>query len=121
MSQWTVDTLKDYIQVQLDMQANAVRTALASAEKAVEKANIAADKRFEGVNEFRGQLTDQAATFLSRAEYQAKHDALVSKVDDAVARLDRSQGKSMGVSGTVAMTLTLIGLVVAVLAVVVTR
>jgi hypothetical protein len=37
------------------------------------KAETAAEKRFEAVNEFRGQLRDQAATFLPRAEYIAKN------------------------------------------------
>lgn len=90
VSGWTVDTLRAHIQFQIedlrgmlqeryDTQTKAVdaafkaaegavQAALASAEKAVTKAEVAAEKRFEATNEFRGQLSDQAATFLPRAE-----------------------------------------------------
>jgi len=49
-------------------QEQAVAFALASAEKAVTKAELAAEKRFESVNEFRNQLKDQTGTFLTRNE-----------------------------------------------------
>lgn len=61
-------------------QEAAVQNALNSAEKAVTKAEIATEKRFEGVNEFRGQLADQARTFLPRQEYTVQHDPLVDRV-----------------------------------------
>ncbi len=51
-----------------DAQQNAISAALAAAEKAVTKAEVAAEKRFDGVNEFRGQLKDQSATFITRTE-----------------------------------------------------
>lgn len=49
-------------------QEQAVAFALASAEKAVTKAELAAEKRFESVNEFRNQLKDQTGTFITRNE-----------------------------------------------------
>jgi hypothetical protein len=52
--------------------------ALSSADKAVIKAETATEKRFEGVNEFRQTLSDQASTFMPREEYNARHEALVS-------------------------------------------
>ena len=42
--------------------------ALQAAEKAVTKAELAAEKRFESVNEFRNQLKDQTGTFITRNE-----------------------------------------------------
>ena len=49
-------------------QEQAVTFALQSAEKAVTKAELAAEKRFESVNEFRDQLKDQTGTFITRNE-----------------------------------------------------
>jgi hypothetical protein len=49
-------------------QEQAVAFALASAEKATLKADVSNEKRFDGVNEFRSQLKDQAGTFLTRNE-----------------------------------------------------
>lgn len=51
-----------------EAQEKAVGAALASAEKAVDKAERSNERRFEVANEFRGQLADQAATFMPRAE-----------------------------------------------------
>ena len=73
-----------------------VTTALTAAEKAVNKAEIAAEKRFESVNEFRAQLTDQAATFLQRNEYETAHQSVVEKIADLSARLDRTEGAKTG-------------------------
>lgn len=49
-------------------QEQAVAFALAASEKATTKADAANEKRFDGVNEFRSQLKDQAATFITRGE-----------------------------------------------------
>lgn len=62
----------------------AVSTALESADRAVSKAEIATDKRFESVNEFRAQLTDQANTFLLRSEADVRLRAL----GDRITRLE---------------------------------
>jgi len=64
----------------------AVATALLSAEKAVAKAEAAADKRFESVNEFRGQLADQAASMITRAEAESRFAAIIDKFDSEAAR-----------------------------------
>jgi hypothetical protein len=63
-----------------------VQTAASATEKAIGKAELAGDKRFESVNEFRGQLRDQAATFLPRTEYVAGHLALSEKIETRGAR-----------------------------------
>ncbi len=70
----------------------AVATALESQNVAVAKAEEAAERRFESVNEFRAQLSDQASTFLTRGEYTVAHNALVDKLDTEVKRTgDRFQ------------------------------
>ena len=80
-SGWTVDTLKEYIQQRFTDQDKAVQSALSAAKEAVNKAETAADKRFEAVNEFRQTLSDQTSTFMSRTEYEAKYDALQKQLD----------------------------------------
>lgn len=74
-------SFRDYVDVRFADQEQAVQAALAAAEKAVVKAELAADKRFESVNEFRGQLTDQANTFISRLEYNANQKAIEQKIE----------------------------------------
>src|SRR5688572_11517487 len=98
ISGWTTDTLHAHLQREMDDMRRmlderyatqtkaldaafaaadkAVQTALLSAEKAVAKTETAAERRFEAVNEFRGQLSDQAATFLPRIEADVRINAL---------------------------------------------
>jgi hypothetical protein len=115
---WTVDTLNAYFQRQLDdlrcllderyqtqttaltaafaAAERAVQTALLAAKEATNKAELAADKRFDAVNEFRAQLTDQAATFMPRKEADVVLSSLSERVSALTSRIDRSQGKSSG-------------------------
>lgn len=79
MSEWTIDTLKEHEDEMRLAQhrelSNAIHAveltaaaALASSKEAVQKAEVATEKRFESVNEFRATLTDQAAKFITRKE-----------------------------------------------------
>ncbi len=102
---WTLDKLEKYLSDQIDALRGSVRQqdeqnkerfvaakeqvnlALASADKAITKADLATEKRFEGVNEFRKTLADQAATLMPRQEYTVRHDALAAQVIDLGARM----------------------------------
>jgi hypothetical protein len=95
----------------------AVQTALIAAEKAVTKAENANEKRFESVNEFRKTLADQTASFPNRIELQA----LADRVSDLATRMDKTEGKSTGLSagwgylvGVVALAGAIIGVILAV-------
>jgi len=56
--------------------------ALTASEKAVTKAELATEKRFDSVNEFRDTLRDQAATLMPRNESEAKFAAINEKFED---------------------------------------
>ncbi len=73
-------------------QEVANRLALDAAEKAVLKAENAYERRFESVNEFRQTLTDQAATFMTRAEA----NALLGAVNEKLSRLDNHDSATTG-------------------------
>jgi hypothetical protein len=55
--------------------------ALSTSKEANNKSEAATEKRFDAQNEFRGQLKDQAATLLPRAEADAKFKALEDKIE----------------------------------------
>jgi predicted nucleic acid-binding Zn-ribbon protein len=80
----------------------ALTAAMASAERAVNKAEVSAEKRFEGINEFRKTLNDQAALFMPRTEFDTAHDALVEIVNTLSGRRDRSVGSVAGARLTTA-------------------
>src|SRR5580765_8491755 len=75
----------DGLEKQLTLSINSVKdniaVALAASEKAIGKAELASERRFEGVNEFRATLSDQASTFLPRAEFAVQHAALSSRIE----------------------------------------
>lgn len=83
-------------EVLVTSQAEKVKLALDAADKAVNKAEIATEKRFENMNEFRGQLADQAASLVSRAEFHTKSEALAEKLSDLTDRLNRAEGSEKG-------------------------
>jgi hypothetical protein len=74
--------------------------ALTSSKEAVAKAETATEKRFDAVNEFRGQLKDQASTLLPRAEAEAKFRSFDDKLDDLKKSRDEGQGKTTGVGAS---------------------
>ena len=76
----------------------AVQFALAAAEKAVIKAETAAEKRFESVNEFRNTLKDQQATLLPRAEFAVQHQAIIDRLAILEEAGIASRGKSSGLA-----------------------
>lgn len=78
----------------------AISAALAAQKEAVAKAETANEKRFESVNEFRGQLNDQAAQFLPRAEFDTAHNALIDKVESGQSRiLERVGAMELRING----------------------
>ena len=59
------------LSLRCDAIQEATRVAFHTSEKAITKAELASDHRFEGVNEFRAQLADQQRTLISRVEVEA--------------------------------------------------
>jgi hypothetical protein len=102
-SQWTIETLREHVialigandvryNQRFEASQNAINTALAAQQKAMEtaltsqklavdKAEIAAEKRFESVNEFRSVLTSQQSTLMPRPETMALLRALEEKLE----------------------------------------
>lgn len=66
--------------------------ALTSSEKAVSKAEVATEKRFDSVNEFRNTLKDQAATLVSRDEVEVRFKSVTEKLE----AINRMQNMIMG-------------------------
>lgn len=102
----------------------AVTTAMLAAEKAVTKAETAAERRFESLNEFRGQLSDQAATFVSRKEMDAlqlrnddKWAELNSRISEARNTMTLVEGKGAGLSAGWAILVGVVSVVAALVAI----
>lgn len=144
ISGWTVDTLHSFLKALMDERDAQYRQsfsalkegtaqALVSAKEAVAKAEVAMEKRFESVNEFRAQLGDQQRTFMPRAEVAALVNAINEKSDarflansDKISALDqrmnRSEGRGAGLhagwgylAGFIGLAATIISIVMVLL------
>jgi hypothetical protein len=65
-----VVTLREYME-----------SRLAAMEQAVTKAEIAAEKRFESINEMRAMVTDAALQYMPRKEFEASHTSIMEKIE----------------------------------------
>lgn len=128
VSEWTVDTLREYTDQRLGDQQKAVdaalvaakeavAAALAAAEKAVLKAEGAADRRFESVNEFRGALADQATKFPQRIEVEQRFASQDEKLGLLDSRLTKVESYAAGQGGSWTKLTQVVSLVVALLAI----
>lgn len=105
--EWTVETSrahfmaileereKRYDQRFTDMQT-ALQAALAASEKAVIKAEVATEKRFEGVNEFRSLVNDLVAGKIDRTEFALAMNSVTERQEELKDRVTRSEGKGAG-------------------------
>jgi hypothetical protein len=72
---------KDAVSTGFAAQDKAVAAALAAADRALTKAESASEKRFDSVNEFRAQLSDQAASFVPRVEFNRALEAVTERME----------------------------------------
>ena len=112
ISGWTTDTLRAHLIALIDerntqyaqrfeAQEKAVDYALGAADRAVNKAELATEKRFEGVNEFRQQLADQARTFMPRAETELQIATLAERLTTLEQAQAQGGGRHEGTSVTI--------------------
>lgn len=80
----------------IDSQAEKVALALAAADKAVSKAEVATEKRFEGVNEFRAALNDQSRLQVTTDKFDSVIDGLNSRIRSLEARIEKGEGQGQG-------------------------
>lgn len=82
----------------IDSQAEKVALALSAADKAVTKAEVANEKRFESLLSGTNRLSDQGKNFVNRPEFESTRASLTEKIDDLKAFALRTEGKGAGIS-----------------------
>jgi len=121
-----IDAAERRADARFEAMKEMVDAAFNSSQKAIEKADFATEKRFEGVNEFREQLSDQASRFVTRETL----DALIAKLETQIERthedldvlakrVDVREGQVQGNRITVGNLVTAVTLAVAVIGVLV--
>ena len=130
-------SLREYLMAQIDAaerradlrfeaMKEQVAAAFASSQRAIDKADEATEKRFEGVNEFRSALSDQATRFVTTETLKALGDKLEAGItrnredlDALSSRIDLRQGQEVGarlsygnIAALLGVAATIIGIVV---------
>lgn len=133
---WTIETALEHLlelrasdtlrnEQRFEASQRATDAALAAADRAVQKAEMAAEKRFEGVNEFRNTLADQQRNLIPRSEVDVlmrgmteKIDmlagALTNKIDAMEKQVEHLVSERAGVLGGWGYAVGVLGVVVAV-------
>ncbi len=105
-------------QQRFDATEKYVSAGFLSAEKAITKAETATEKRFEGVNEFRAQLSDQQRTFMPRGEQERMQSAISDRITALEKQIDTLVSERKGIMGGWGYAVGVIGLAISVIAVV---
>lgn len=103
-SGWTIDTLKEHYDRVFVEKDKALEAALIAVKEETRKTEIAAEKRFELLNELRSGVATRDQLF-----------ALEKLVDDLKASRDKGEGKSTGYAqfiGWIIAAITVIGFVI---------
>lgn len=96
----------------------ATTAALNAADRAVNKAEFASEKRFDAVNEFRATLADQQRNLMPRNEVEILIKGLNEKIDSlnitTISRQSKDTGQKEGI-GIVALVAGVVSIVVEIL------
>lgn len=89
---------------------DATNAALTAAKEAVLKAETANERRFESMNEFRGQLRDMIATLSSKDEVMVRFHAVEDKITLVNERVNLMRGHSEGANWLWVIIASVIGI-----------
>jgi hypothetical protein len=106
-------SLRDYLESKIDGVKELFSSKFESLEKATRLVADDVEKRFDSHNEFRGQLKDQASTFITRTEYQSTKDKTESEINELKSSRDILIGKASQKSVTISYIIGSIGIIIA--------
>jgi hypothetical protein len=101
---------KNYNQ-RFDNVSSATSQALAAADRATSKAEAAAEKRFEGVNEFRQTLADQQRTLMPRPEVEIINKGISDRIEKLENKISGGEGRGVGIGQGIGYVVGVIGVV----------
>ena len=118
MSDWTIDTIKEYFEKILTEKDKAIGIALASAKEAVGVAEKNAEKWRDNANEWRDAMNDREKKFLSREEFVLFKDSSQKALVVEKERADKDEGKGKGLNAFWGYLVGVIGVIIAILSII---
>ena len=115
---WTIETLKEHQAALFVEYEKRIEQRFADSHTALRTALEAADKRLDGMNEFRASLDDARRLQMPRSEIETQLKAVADRVDKLEATLTGSAGQQIGTKtgygwaiGAVAVIAAILGVV----------
>jgi hypothetical protein len=102
VSEWTVDTLKEWVASQLSER-----------DKAIGKLEAQTEKRFDAANEIKQAMANQAGTFITRTEAVASMSRNAEDIKAATDRLNKGEGRDSASSDNWARLIAILAVLVA--------
>lgn len=103
------------LEARLESHVESQRELRSADQRAVDIAAASIRNSFDKNNEFRQALSDQAATFLPRQEYESKHEALTTRIGFIEQLMSKMQGRTIGVSAAISVAIPVLIVLVAAL------
>lgn len=102
-SEWTINTLKELIDVKFAAAKEAISIALSASEKAITKAESANERRLDLLNEFRAQQADEARKYAPTELVNQRFSSIEERVARGEQALATLQGRALALAavGTV--------------------
>lgn len=94
---WTFAAFETYVEDRFRSTKDATNIAMAASEKAILKAETAADKRFDSVNEFREAMKDQQSKFADKEQSDFRLGALDKRLGSIETLMAATSAKGQGV------------------------
>jgi len=127
--EWTISTLKEYLltliaandkryEDRFTAQKSEVAIALSAAEKAVVKAEVANERRFENTNEWRAVVSDRDKTFATSKAVDDRFSSQDAKIAALTSRIDQAQGSGMGLKSGWGYLIGAVGLIGSLIAII---
>jgi phosphopantetheinyl transferase (holo-ACP synthase) len=111
----TLVSQKEQVQSALVAQKEMTYAAMTAAKEAVLKAEIASDKRFDGVNEFRETLADQQRNLMPRAEVDVIVRGFAEKIASNQAEMLELRASRNGTKAGYGLAVGIVGFVLTLL------
>jgi len=93
-----LDSLEDKVLGRITAVKDLIDLGAAMGKEAITKAETASEKRFEGLNELRGAMSDQQASFLPRSEAEARFNSFADKLEQSMKNV---AGNALDMKGMV--------------------
>jgi hypothetical protein len=105
-----IDALERHLITKIDAVARAATLANQVAERAIMKAEIATEKRLEGLNELRGVVSDYQRTLMPRVEANQRFDSIDAQIDKLEKAVSDQTAHKAGLASGWAYLIAAVGL-----------